>query len=154
VFKTTGAKRTRFFWEEPKRTGFFWKKTERTRFFLRGSFCGVLLAKPLAGQPHDQWGHIEVDATGRDRVYGWLSVGYHGSGASRPGRVGHSDPLPWAIYRLYLDPFHVQLGEWVFVLNRAVGVNPELVLSSRYGMSLVVFVPQHQAAVYETYNKK
>ena len=28
-------------------------------------------------QPHGQWRHLEVDATGRDRVYGWLSVGYH-----------------------------------------------------------------------------
>jgi hypothetical protein len=24
-----------------------------------------------------QWRHLEVDATGRDRAYGWLSVGYH-----------------------------------------------------------------------------
>jgi hypothetical protein len=45
-------------------------------------------------QPHGQWRQLEVDATGRDRVYGWLSVGYrhHVSGVSRPGRVGHSDP--------------------------------------------------------------
>jgi hypothetical protein len=43
-------------------------------------------------QPHGQRRHLEVDATGRDRVYGWLSVGYHVSGVPRPGRVGHSDP--------------------------------------------------------------
>ena len=43
-------------------------------------------------QPHGQRRHLEVDATGRDRVYGWLSVGHHVSGVSRPGRVGHSDP--------------------------------------------------------------
>jgi hypothetical protein len=29
---------------------------------------------------------------GMHRVYGWLSVGYHVGGVSRPGRVGHSDP--------------------------------------------------------------
>ena len=45
-------------------------------------------------QPHGQWRHLEVDATGRDRVNGWLSVGYHVSGASRPGRVGHSALRP------------------------------------------------------------
>jgi hypothetical protein len=28
-------------------------------------------------QPHGQWEHLAVDATGRDRAYGWLSVGYH-----------------------------------------------------------------------------
>jgi hypothetical protein len=43
-------------------------------------------------QPHGQWRHLEVDATGRNRAYGWLSVGYCVSGVSRPGRVGHSDP--------------------------------------------------------------
>jgi hypothetical protein len=31
-------------------------------------------------------------ATGRNLVYGWLPVGSHVSGASRLGRVGHSDP--------------------------------------------------------------
>jgi hypothetical protein len=35
-------------------------------------------------------------------------------------------------------------------LDRAVGVNPRS--SSRYGMRLVVLVPQHQTAMYETYN--
>jgi hypothetical protein len=43
-------------------------------------------------QPHGQRRHLEADATGRDRVYSWLSVGYRVSGVSRPGRVGHSDP--------------------------------------------------------------
>jgi hypothetical protein len=46
--------------------------------------------QPHAGQW--RWRHLEVDATGRDRVYGWLSVGYHASGVSRPDQVGHSDP--------------------------------------------------------------
>jgi hypothetical protein len=68
-----------------------------------------------------QWRHLEVDATGRDRVYGWLSVGYRVSGASRPGRVGHSDPHPpTAIYRLCLEAHFTYnwgwgLGAWVFV---------------------------------------
>jgi hypothetical protein len=39
-----------------------------------------------ASEAHGQWGHLEVNATGRDRVNGWLSVGYHVSGVSRPGR--------------------------------------------------------------------
>jgi hypothetical protein len=43
-------------------------------------------------QPHGQWGHLEVDDIGRNRVYGWLLVGHHVSGVSRPDRVGHSDP--------------------------------------------------------------
>jgi hypothetical protein len=87
-------------------------------------------------QPHGQWRHLEADATGRDRVYGWLSVGYRVSGVSRLGRVGH---LP----ALFGGPFHVQLGEWGFCpLDRAVGVN--LRFSLRERMRLVVLVPQHQ----------
>ena len=93
---------------------------------------------------------VEADATGRDRVYGWLSVGYHVSGVSRPGRVGHSDPqLPstgsiwWLISRT--------TGEVGFCpLDRAVGVNPRFSLRER--MRLGVLVPQHQTAVYETCN--
>jgi hypothetical protein len=46
---------------DPKEPGsfgrFFWEKPEKTRFFLWGSFCGVLLAKPLAGF-HDSLGRI------------------------------------------------------------------------------------------------
>jgi hypothetical protein len=59
--------------------------------------------------------HLEVDATGRDRVYGWLSVGYHVSGVSRPGRVGHSDPQRPSTGSIFGGPFHVQLWEWGFV---------------------------------------
>jgi hypothetical protein len=58
--------------------------------------------------------HLEVDATGRDRVYGWLLVGYHVSGVSRPGRVGHSDPQRPSTGSIG-GPFHVQLGECFFV---------------------------------------
>jgi hypothetical protein len=43
-------------------------------------------------QPHGPWRHLEVDTTSRGRVHGWLLVGCHVSGVSRPGRVGHSDP--------------------------------------------------------------
>jgi hypothetical protein len=72
-------------------------------------------------QPHGQWRHLEFDATGRDRVYGWLSGGYHVSGVSRPGRVGHSDPErppTGSIWRPILrtsggvDFFPVGLGRW------------------------------------------
>jgi hypothetical protein len=67
-------------------------------------------------QPHGQRRHLEVDATGRDRVsiYGWLSVGYHVSGSR--GRVGLVTPTPNGhLPALFGGPFHVQLGEWVFV---------------------------------------
>ena len=65
-------------------------------------------------QPHGQWSHLEVDATGRDRVNGWLSVGYHVSGSR--GRVGLVTPTPNGhLPALFGGPFHVQLGEWGFV---------------------------------------
>jgi hypothetical protein len=92
-------------------------------------------------QPHGQWSHLEVDATGRDRVNGWLSVGYHVSGVSGPGRVGHSDP-PTTIYRLYLEAH--------FTNNWGSGVLS--VGSSRYVMRLEVLVPYHQADMYESCN--
>ena len=101
-------------------------------------------------QPHGQWSHLEVDATGRDRVNGWLSVGYHVSGVSRPGRVGHSDtqrPSTGSIWR----PISRTTGGADFCpLNRAVGANLEL--SNREEARLGVLVPQHQTAMYETYN--
>jgi hypothetical protein len=67
------------------------------------------------------------------------------------GRVGLVTPTPHGhLPALFEGPFHVQLGEWVFVrwLDRAVGVN--LGFSLRYRMRLVVLVPQHQTAMYET----
>jgi hypothetical protein len=73
-----------------------------------------------------QWRHLEVDATGRDRVCGWLLVGYHVNGVSRPGRVGDSDPQrpsTGCVWRPILHfTYNVQLGEWGFV--RWIGVNP------------------------------
>jgi hypothetical protein len=65
-------------------------------------------------QPHGQWRHQEVDATGRDRVYGWFSVDYHVSGVSRPGRVGHPDPQRPSTGSIW-RPISRQLGEWHFV---------------------------------------
>ena len=44
----------------------------------------------------------------------------------------------------------IQLGELMFVRWIGAGVNPEL--SNREETRLVVLVPQHQTAVYETYN--
>jgi hypothetical protein len=63
---------------------------ENSHLVLFPSFSGI--SPHGRYQPHGQWRHLEVGATGRDRVCGWLSVGYHVSGVSRPGRVGHSDP--------------------------------------------------------------
>jgi hypothetical protein len=88
-------------------------------------------------QPHGQWRHLEVDATGRDRVYGWLSVSYHISGVSRPGRVGHSDPQRPSTGSIW-RPISRTTGDWGSVfcpLDRAVGVNPGFIL--RGGMRLV-----------------
>jgi hypothetical protein len=79
------------------------------------------------------------------------------------GRVGLVTPTPNGhLPALFGGPFHVQLGEWVFVrwigplewirdflsATGAVGVNPRF--PNRHGMRfLVVLVPQHQTAVYE-----
>jgi hypothetical protein len=59
------------------------------------------MTKPVAafrsgviGDPRHTVRHIEADATGRDRVYGWLSVGYHVSGLGSRGRVGLVTPTP------------------------------------------------------------
>jgi hypothetical protein len=104
-------------------------------------------------QTHGQWRHLEVDATGRDRVYGWLSVGYHASGVSRSGRVGHSDPQPpTAIYRLYFT-YNWQRGEWVFVRWMGPnGVNPGLSLRERMRLrGCLSHGTKDQAAVYETH---
>ena len=91
-------------------------------------------------QPHGQWRHLEVDATGRDRVYGWLSVGYHVSGVSRPGRVGHSDPQRPSTGSIWRPISRTNWGSFFcpLRLDRAVGVNPRS--SLRYGMCLVVVV--------------
>jgi hypothetical protein len=78
-------------------------------------------------QPHGQWRHLEVDATGRDRVYGWLLVGYHVSGVSRPGRVGHSDPQRPSTGSIWRPISRTTGGVGFCPLYRAVGVmNSEL----------------------------
>jgi hypothetical protein len=67
-------------------------------------------------QPHGQWGHL-VDATGRDQVYGWLSVGRTVLVGSR-GRVGLVTPTPNGhLPAPFGGPFHLQLGEWRFSTN-------------------------------------
>jgi hypothetical protein len=107
----------------------------------------------ISHQPHGQRRHLEVDATGRDRVYGWLSVGYRVSGVSRPGRVGHSDPQrPPSTGSIWRPISRTTGGVGFCPLDRAVGVNPRFSLRST--MRLVVLVPQHQTAMYETSNKK
>jgi hypothetical protein len=109
-------------------------------------------------QPHGQRRHLEVDATGRDRVYGWLSIGYHVSGVSRPGRFGHSDPQRTSTadstgsnWRLLEAHFTLRIsrttgGVGFCPLDRAVGVDPEL--SLREQTRLVVLFPQHQTDMY------
>jgi hypothetical protein len=98
-------------------------------------------------QPHGQWRHLEVDATGRDRVNGWLGrlvimlVGPR-------GRVGLATRTPNGhLPALFGGPFHLQLGACFFVrwIGTAVGVNPGV--SLREEARLVVLVPQHQAAI-------
>ena len=67
------------------------------------------------------------------------------------GRVGLVTPTPNGhLPALFGGPFHVQLGEWVFV--RWLGRRSESRISLREEARLVVLVPQHQAAVYETCN--
>jgi hypothetical protein len=91
-------------------------ETRRLYLVIFTSFSRYITSWAILYQPHGRGSHLQVDATGRDRVYGWLSVGYHVSGVSRPGRVGHSDPRPNGhLPALFGGPFHVQLGEWVFV---------------------------------------
>jgi hypothetical protein len=84
------------------------------------------------------------------RVYGWLSVGYHVSGVSRPGRVDHSDPQRPSTGSIWRPISRTTGGVGFCPLDRAVGVNPRSFL--RYGTRLVVLVPQHQTAMYETSN--
>ena len=105
-------------------------------------------AASKAISPPGPWRHLEVDATGRDRAYGWLSVGYHVSGVSRPGRVGHSDPQRPSTGSIWRPISRTTGGVGFCPLDRAVGVNPRF--SLRYGTRLVVLVPQHQTAMYET----
>jgi hypothetical protein len=66
-------------------------------------------------QPHGQWRHLEVDATGRDRAYVagcWLVNMLVGSRR----RVELVTPTPNGhLPALFGGPFHVQLGEWGFV---------------------------------------
>jgi hypothetical protein len=88
-------------------------------------------------QPHGQWRHLEVDATGRDRVNGWLPVGYHVSGVSRPGQVGHSDPQRPSTGSIWRPISRRTGGVGFCPLDRAVGVDPGF--SLREEMRLVVF---------------
>jgi hypothetical protein len=81
-------------------------------------------------QPHGQWRHLEVDATGRDRAYGWLFVSYHVSGVSRPGRFGHSDPQRPSTGSIWRSISRTTGGVGFCPLDRTVGVDPEL--SNRY----------------------
>jgi hypothetical protein len=73
-------------------------------------------------------GVYEVGATGRDRayghIYGWLSVGCHVSGVSRPGRVGHSDPQRLSTGSIWRSISRATGGVDFGPLDRAVGVNP------------------------------
>ena len=104
-------------------------------------------------QPHGQRRHLEVNATGRDRVYGWLSVGYYVSEVSRPGRVGHSDPQRPSTGSIRRPISRTTGGVGFCPLDRAVGVDPRF--SLRYTMRrLGVLVPQHQTAMYERAIKK
>jgi hypothetical protein len=117
------------------------------------SHSGYHLMGDMRHQPHGQWRHLEVDATGRDRAYGCFAVGYHVSGVSRPGRVGHSDPQRPSTGCISRPMQHVSRttgGVGFCPLDRAVGLNPRFLHC--YVMRLVVLVPQHQTAVYETYN--
>jgi hypothetical protein len=99
-------------------------------------------------QPHGQWRHLEVDATGQNRVYGWLLVVTVLVGSR--ARVGLVTPTPNGhLPALFGGPFRVQLGGGC-PLDKAVGMNPGL--SNREEARLVVFSPQHQTAMDETYN--
>jgi hypothetical protein len=66
-------------------------------------------------QPHDQWRHLEVDATP-------AGIGYMAGCrlvtmlVGSRGRVGSVTPTPHGhLPALFGGPFHVQLGEWMFV---------------------------------------
>jgi hypothetical protein len=50
---------------------------ENSHLVLFPSFSRYITSWAISDiyQPHGQRRHLEVDATGRDRVYGWLSVG-------------------------------------------------------------------------------
>jgi hypothetical protein len=80
----------------------------------------------------------------------WLSVGYHVSGVSRPGRVGHSDPQRPSTGSIWRPISRATGGVGFCPLDRAVGVHPRF--SLREETRLVVLVPQHQTAMYETCN--
>jgi hypothetical protein len=91
-------------------------------------------------------------ATGRDRVYGWLSVVYHVSEVRLEAGSGWSLRPPTTIYRLYLEAqFSRTTGGVDFCpLDRAVGVNPGL--SPENGCArLEVLCSQHQTAICNGY---
>jgi hypothetical protein len=71
-----------------------------------------------------QWRHLEVDATVRDRAYGWLSVSYHASGISRPGQVGHSDPQRPSTGSIWRPISRTTGGVGFCPLDRTAGAKP------------------------------
>jgi hypothetical protein len=94
--------------------------TQRHLFFPDAGAPGASASVHKAGisthgryQPHGQWRHLEVDATGWDWAYGWFSVGYHVSGVSRPGRAGHSDPQRPSTGSIW-RPISRPTGDWIF----------------------------------------
>jgi hypothetical protein len=122
---------------------------ENSHLVLFPSFSRYITSWAISAA-YGQRRHLEVDAAGRDRVYGWLSVGHHVSGVSRPGRVGHSDPQRPSTGSIWRPISRTTGGVGFCPLDRAVGVSPRF--SLRYTMRLVVLVPQHQTAMRETYN--
>jgi hypothetical protein len=69
---------------------------------------------------------------------------------ARPGRVGHSDPQRPFSGSICRPISRATEGVGFCPLDRAVGVDLEL--SNRERMRLVVLVPHHRAAMYETSN--
>ena len=126
---------------------------ENSHLVLFPSFSRYITSWAISAyqpQPHGQRRHLEVDATGQNRVYGWLSVGYHVSGVSRPGRVGHSDPQRPSTGSIWRPISRTTGGVGFCPLDRTAGAN--LGFALREETRLVVLVPQHQTAMYKTYN--
>jgi hypothetical protein len=49
---------------------------ENSHLVLFPSFSRYITSWAISiDRPHGQWRQLEADATGRDRAYGWLSVG-------------------------------------------------------------------------------